>query len=144
MGLNWEYCAELQYLRGAIVAHCYSTTNSVRPYMACGLICYNTVLVHRRIRYCRPDTGHSCNARTPPRSSCSAWMALVVPRPEPGVSIVMDLFRPARAGSCSSSVDLQHSFVRVLFSPSAMLDFSPSRERESLGHGSSISLSYPG
>ena len=35
------------------------------------------------------------------------------------------------AGSCSSSVVLQHSAVRVPFSPSAKLDFSPSRERES-------------
>ena len=41
MGLNWEYCAELQYLRGATVAHYYNTANSVRPNMACGLIYYN-------------------------------------------------------------------------------------------------------
>ena len=92
------------------------------------------VLAHRRT-HCRwPDAGsgwYRCSARMPPRSSCSAWMALVVPRPEPGVSVMMDLLRPACAGSCSLSVDLQHSVVRVLFSPSVMLDFSPSRERVS-------------
>src|SRR6185312_9177089 len=85
----------------------------------------STVLVHRRIRCCRPGTGHSCNDRTPPRSSCSPWMAPAVLR-----CVVKDLLRLVRAESCSSSVDLQHSVVRVLFSPSAMLDFSPSRERE--------------
>ena len=42
-----------------------------------------------------------------------------------------DLLRLVRAVSCSSSVDLQHSVVWVLFSPSAMSSFSPSRERES-------------
>ena len=91
----------------------------------------STVLAHRRTRCRWPDTGHGCNARMPPRSSCSAWTAPVVPRHEPGVSVMMDLLRPSRTGSCSSSVDLQHSVVRVLFSPSAMLDFSPSRERVS-------------
>ena len=50
---------------------------------------------------------------------------------ELGVSIVKDLLQLVCAESYSSSVDLQHSVVRVLFSPSAMLDFSPSRERES-------------
>ena len=53
-------------------------------------------------------------------------MAPAVPR-----RVVKDLLRLVRAVFCSSSVDLQHSVVRVLFSPSAMLDFSPSRERES-------------
>ena len=91
----------------------------------------STVLVHRRIRCCRPSTGHSCNACTPPRSLCSPWTALAMPRHEPGVSVMMVLLRPARVGSCSSSEDLQHSAVWVLFSPSAMLDFSPSRERVS-------------
>ena len=90
----------------------------------------STVLTHQRIRCCRPDMGHRCNARTPPRNSCSAWTAPVVLMHELGVSVAMDLLCPARAGSCSSSVDLQHSVVRVLFSPSAMLDFSSSR-RES-------------
>src|SRR6185312_3636493 len=91
----------------------------------------STILVHRRIHCCRPDTGHSCNARTPPQSSCSLWTAPAVPRHEPGVPVVMDLLRLGRARSCSLSVNLQHSVVRVLFSPSAMLDFSPSRERVS-------------
>ena len=53
-------------------------------------------------------------------------MAPAVPR-----RVVKDLLQLVRAVSCSSSVDLQHSIVRVLFSPSAMLDFSPSRERVS-------------
>src|SRR6185312_3848906 len=91
----------------------------------------STVLVHRRIRCCRPGTGHSYTDRTPPRSSCSPWTAPAVPRHGPGVSVVKDLLWLVRAGSCSSSVDLQHFVVRVLSSPSAMLDFSPSRERVS-------------
>jgi len=44
---------------------------------------------------------------------------------------MMVLLQLVHAGFCSSSVDLQHSAVRLLFSPSARLDFSPSRERES-------------